>query len=278
MSEDSAISRWVHACTRCGTCKYIFRDYRPSCPSGEFFRLETYYASGRIAIARGIERGELSWNEPLLRPVFACTTCGSCEEQCLAPHNSDIVEIIEELRQRAVEALGPLPAHAAFARNIQLHHNPYGAEHHNRKLVVEAGLPTTAAVVYFVGCTANYRETEIRDATVRVLRNLGVDFTVVNEYCCGSPLLRTGQADLAHKVAEHNSQVIEQAGARTVVVSCAGCYKTLHNDYPRLGVNLSAEVVHITEFLAERLAYMQQVSDSFLVTYHDPCHLSLIHI
>jgi heterodisulfide reductase subunit D len=59
-----------------------------------------------------------------------------------------------------------------------------------------------------------------------------------------------------------------------ILVSCAGCYNTLKNDYNELfGVNL--DVIHTLELIS------QLISDGKLlvkkipnkVTYHDPCHL-----
>ncbi len=273
MTSVGAIERYLHNCIRCGTCKYLFRDYRPSCPSGEYFGFETYYASGRIGIARGIATGDLEWDETLLRPIFACTTCGSCEVQCLAPHRDHIVEMIEELRAQAVERLGALPHHRAFAEKIQSVHNPYGAAHHGRRIATKLDLPRTAPVVYFVGCTSMYRENEIRDATLHILSRLGVDFTVIDEYCCGSPLLRTGQAGLAVQVAAHNVREIANSGARVVVTSCAGCLRTLRDDYESLGLSTGVEVLHITEFLAEHLTREHLTRMDLTVTYHDPCHL-----
>ncbi|MGY5858963.1 MAG: heterodisulfide reductase-related iron-sulfur binding cluster [Candidatus Thorarchaeota archaeon] len=236
MTETSAIEDWLHSCIRCGNCKYVFKDYEASCPSGEHFRFETYFASGRLWMAHGIMKGELEWDPSLIDPIFACTTCGNCEVQCLAPHRENIIDVIEELRCLAVKKMGALPAHQKFADRIESDHNPYGVEHHAQSLVNVHSLPTHAEVVYFIGCTSNYRENEIRDATISVLKKAGIDFTIVDEYCCGSPLLRTGQVDEVTELAEHNRHVIQESGAEKVITSCSGCYRTLSKDYDRLGL------------------------------------------
>ena len=267
---------WLHSCVRCGNCKYVFRDYGPSCPSGEHFRFESFFASGRLWIAHAIEKGDLEWTEDLLDPLFACTTCGSCEVQCVAPHRNHIVDIIEELREKAVQALGPLVQHKKFADRIELHHNPYGSEHHSRSLVEKHNLPDTAPLVYFIGCTANYRETEIRDATISLLKKSGLEFTIVDEYCCTSPLIRTGQTEQIPEMVNHNLEEIRKAGASRVVTSCSGCYRSLTRDYSRLGKELGFEVIHISHLLDELLSSGGLVlndSKLQLITYHDPCHL-----
>lgn len=272
------IQDWLYSCIRCGNCKFVFKEYNPSCPSGEHFNFESYFASGRLWIAHGIHKGEIDWDPSLIDPIFACTTCGNCEVQCLAPHREHIIDTIEELRYLAVKELGALPAHEKFADSIRSNHNPYGAEHHARSLVNEHSLSNTASVVYFIGCTSNYREKEIRDAAISILKKAKVDFTIVDEYCCGSPLLRTGQVDEVTKLAEHNVAVIRNAGAEKVITSCSGCYRTLSKDYHRLGLDLSIDVIHFSQFLRDLINEGKlkiKITDEVLkTTYHDPCHLA----
>ncbi|TXT54543.1 MAG: CoB--CoM heterodisulfide reductase iron-sulfur subunit D [Candidatus Thorarchaeota archaeon] len=275
--EPSVISEWLHRCIRCGNCKYIFRDYDKSCPSGQHYRFESYFASGKIWIARGIESKELDFDESLLGPIFSCPTCGSCEIQCQAPHQEHIVDIIEELRAHAVETLGPLPKHKGFLEKIQKHNNPYGEIHHNRELVNIHGLPDKAENVYFVGCTSNYRETSIRDATIHILKTSGMNFTVIDEVCCGSPLLRTGQRAEVKKLVKHNLVKIKEAGAKRIITSCAGCFRTIKKDYQKFEKDFKLEVIHISQLLPSliesgRLTF-KHTKDSPRITYHDPCHL-----
>jgi len=273
----SVLEELLHHCIRCGNCKYIFRDYSPSCPSGEKFRFESYFASGRIWLARGLMTGELEWDATLLDPIFACTTCGSCQEQCLSPHRDYIVDIIEELRRLAIERLGPLPAHRAFRESVERNHNPYGEPHHGRSLARQHRLPDKAETVYFVGCTSNYREKAIRDATISVLKKAGIDFTIVDEFCCGSPLLRTGQIGPVKDLAAHNREAFQRAGAERIVTSCAGCFRTLREDYERMSIDLDVEVVHTSQLVRDllrenRLHVREELKG--IVTYHDPCHLA----
>jgi Fe-S oxidoreductase len=277
MTEDSVIEQMLHRCIRCGNCKYVFRGYEPSCPSGEYFKFESYFASGRIWLAQAVAKNEFEMDESLVEPLFACTTCGNCEVQCLAPHRGHIVDIIEELRSKVVESIGAHPKHIKFHDNVQATHNPYGAQHHNRSLVEVHNLPDKADTVYFIGCTSNYRETQIRDATISLLKKADVDFTIVDEYCCSSPLLRTGQLDLFNELAHHNVNAIMDAGAKRVVTSCAGCFRTLSRDYPKHRIELPVSVIHssklLLQLLAKRDLIPKKLSRRPRVTYHDPCHL-----
>jgi Fe-S oxidoreductase len=277
LESGKKIEEWLHSCIRCGTCKYQFLEYGPSCPSGEHFGFESYFASGRIWLARGIKTSQIEWDESLLDPVFACTTCGSCEVQCHAPHQEHIVELIEDLRALAVENFGAVEAHVKFRKAIEERYNPYNEVHHNRELVQIHDLPEHADTVLFVGCTSNYRENQIRDAAISVLKKAGVEFTIADERCCGSPLLRTGQRELVKDLAEHNAKAIQEVGASRLVTTCAGCYKTLSSDYQKMKHDLGVDVLHITHLLEELLRTgalaIDHSSNLGGVAYHDPCHL-----
>jgi heterodisulfide reductase subunit D len=60
-----------------------------------------------------------------------------------------------------------------------------------------------------------------------------------------------------------------------MVTSCAGCFKTIKEDYPKTG-KLNFKVLHTVEFIIEliqagKLNLKNEVK--LKVTYHDPCHL-----
>ena len=84
-------------------------------------------------------------------------------------------------------------------------------------------------MIYFRGCTAREKETSIADATEVLLKSAGVDYTVLeDEKCCGSVLLRTGFIDEAKEQIKKNTEVLSDD---LILTSCAGCYKTLKDDY-----------------------------------------------
>lgn len=280
LSESSreALSLVLERCIRCNTCKYSFTTFTPSCPSGEKHKWESYWASGRIRLARGLLLGKLEWTEDVLAPIFSCPTCGSCQVNCQAPHQDRIVDIIEALRELAVKKVGAPERQTLLVDRVEAHHNPYGEPNSDNEALKEKyNLPDQAPVVYFIGCTSNYRQQVLRDATLSVLKKLGVNFTLVDEYCCGSPLIRTGQVDQVPMLMKHNVAAIDKAGAETVITSCAGCYRTIKKDFQKFGADLGTRVLHTVEFLLPRLTpgTLQRVQAEWAkVTYHDPCHLA----
>jgi heterodisulfide reductase subunit D len=275
----------LYCCTRCGTCKYIYQFYADSCPAGKRFRFETYFPSGRIHIARGLLEGKLDWSERIRDILFACPTCGSCTVQCQSRHHNLIVDIIEDLRAEAIkQGLEPLPAQKAFSDSVKKEHNPYKEKHENRLkwmegIEKEVPQKEKAEILYFVGCTSSYRQQGLAHATIKLLNKLGVDYSVSSdEWCCGSPLMRTGQLDQVKSLVEHNLELVKNMGAKKVITSCAGCYRTLKKDFPKYMEQLEGvEILHITEFLQEMIQEgkleLPKKLQNVIVTYHDPCHL-----
>lgn len=122
-------------------------------------------------------------------------------------------------------------------------------------------------MLYFRGCTAREKQTDIADATEKLLKIAGVDFHILeDEKCCGSVLLRTGFIDEAYKQIEKNTETLK---GEKIITSCAGCYKTLKEDYEGL------DVIHISQLLDEliRKGKLKLSKSDLNVTYHDSCHL-----
>lgn len=123
-------------------------------------------------------------------------------------------------------------------------------------------------MLYFRGCTAREKETSIQKATEKLLNLAGVDYHILeDEKCCGSVLLRTGFFKEAQSQIEKNTEVLR---GEKIITSCAGCYKTLKDDYEGL------DVIHISQLLDEliRDGKLNLEKGELDVTYHDSCHLA----
>ena len=122
-------------------------------------------------------------------------------------------------------------------------------------------------MLYFRGCTAREKLTGIQEATEKLLKLADVDYHVLeDEKCYGSVLLRTGFLKEAQEQIEKNTEILK---GETVITSCAGCYKTLKDDYDGL------DVIHISQLFNQLINEGKlDVSKTDLnVTYHDSCHL-----
>ncbi len=283
------------ACTRCGECTATCptggeaQDIELITPRGKILRLMEFYKRqhglrARLLGPREIEEEDL---KELASRAYECTVCGQCRTVC--PAHLDTIEMWENMREFLVgNGLGPLPAHEQIVKSIENYDNPWmqprsqrsrWARRIEKEVKVRDALKERCEVLFFVGCTAAY-DPNIRDMAtdaVRVLGRGGVDFgTLGNEEgCCGSTLMRTGLKEHARKMVEKNIASFEKASPSMIVTSCAGCYKTIRQDYPKYG-RVGPRVVHITKFVNELLDSGRLVLDRPVqrrVTYHDPCHL-----
>lgn len=291
--KTETIKKWhllSYLCAHCRAC--TVGDYHKlgrvmnNCPSGTYFGHEAFYSYGKMELVRGLNEDIITQpTKGLLDVVYGCTLCGSCSVNCkdhsgLGYRAEDTVKIMEDLRAYLAEiGWGPLPVQAKYGESVRTNHNPYYEPSQNRAAWANGSkYPRKAETLYFVGCTASYRQQMIAQSTVQIFKKLGIEFALLgeDEWCCGSPLLRTGQRKLAEEIAKHNVDVIEDSGAKRVVTSCAGCYKTLKLDYPKMfGLKPEFEILTTADLLdsllrEEKLRFSRPLN--LHVTYHDPCH------
>lgn len=127
-----------------------------------------------------------------------------------------------------------------------------------------------AELGYFAGCLARYRQPEIADASLSILRKLGANYTVLDEVCCGSVLQRTGWDKDFKRLVDENLKKVRDLGVKQVVFSCVGCYRMFKLEYPKVAT-LGFEVLHMTEWLSQQNLKLKELNKR--ITYHDPCHL-----
>ena len=257
----SMLKRALTDCTMCGFCKSV-------CPSFKAINWDTDLSRGRIVLTYGLAMGDIQADESVVNSMYSCTTCADCVRRC--PSKVDIVDIIETCRADLVANGHILPKHEKMCENILEYHNPFG----EKKSVEETlGLkPHPAEVAYFAGCTATYRTVKTAKASISILKKLGVDFTTLDEVCCGSVMQRVGwpEKDVV-ALMKRNVDAITKLGVKTLVLSCAGCYRMFKKEYPKF-VKVPFEVLHMTEFLSRQKLNLKPLGD-VVVTYHDPCHL-----
>lgn len=127
-------------------------------------------------------------------------------------------------------------------------------------------------MIYFRGCVVRDRLPEIEMATKKILDKAHVKYDILgNEGCCCSFLLRTGFIDDALEVMKKNLPFLKD---EKILVSCAGCYNTLKNDYRELlGVEL--DVIHTSQLFRDLIkeGQLKPRKIALKVAYHDPCHL-----
>jgi heterodisulfide reductase subunit D len=249
-------------------------------------------ARGKLSALRRLVGHSLSENGQVdfVQALYECSACGQCHVVC--PVRINTHELWEQARQSLAGAGIPQPEdQVRQITMIKEFNNSFGKPQQERglwaSLAWEAGLLTaplklwrehTAPMLYFAGCTASFDPAvqSVAVQSARLLQEAGLDFSILggDEPCCASKLRRMGDIDFTAEAQKRMLQ-ITGLGVRTVVVSCAGCYKGLHSDYRRLWTG-PQEVLHLTQLIdllirEDRLRLKHEVP--MVITYHDPCHL-----
>jgi Fe-S oxidoreductase len=76
-----------------------------------------------------------------------------------------------------------------------------------------------------MGCVGQYREEDPTEAALDLLDHLKVDYTLIDEVCCGGVLEDVGHSMKPH-LAEKNIELIKATGAKTVITGCPYCFRT----------------------------------------------------
>lgn len=285
----------IDGCMRCGECAewcptYEGSDFKPGLsPRDKIYRWKrfvdkTYGMRAAFFGPKTIPEEEFV---EFKDDVHGCTTCGICATVCEAGINT--VELWEAMRANLVKrGTGPYGKQSAMPTIISETFNAYNEPKENRLnwIPADVKIADKAEILYFLGCTAGMKQTNLAVSTARVLNKLGVEFCTLGEEeaCCGSVLVRTGQYHkeefIAKRLAQSNVEKIKEKGAKIVLYACAGCFRASLIDWPRLlGDETPFKVMHVSQFLAEKLEkgeieWLQKpFGEDKLVTYHDPCHL-----
>jgi Fe-S oxidoreductase len=259
-------------------------DFSWRCPSWQYHNFDAYGIAGKCDIVDYLLRGKLDYASPTLRDiVFSDPLCGSCDVAGKRNLDFEFQLMLESLRVRLVEKGYGMPQHLPMTDCILKSGNRFGRSQSERNSWLPKDIKSQAKAdtLYFAGCRAAMSDTAISQSTAKIMAAANVPFSLLDdEPCCGHFVFITGQLAKAKKIAEENMKRIRQTGAKTVVFSCAECYKTFKVDYPKmLGFatsDLGFEVKHITELADQWQSEGSLKLNNSLdmkVTYHDPCNL-----
>ena len=215
--------------------------------------------------------------------LWACTTCGACQEVCpvFIEHPIKIIQMRQNL---VLEQEKTPPELQRTFRNMERQSNPWGIGNDQRMdWAKDLNVPTIEEnpdpeYILWVGCAGAFDSRIIKQtrAMVKILGTAGVDYAVLGhqEGCTGDPARRAGNEMLFQAMAEQNVEMLKSHNAKKVITSCPHCLHTLKNDYPQFGGNF--EVIHHTQLLDHLFksgALKSEKSPVDTITYHDSCYL-----
>jgi heterodisulfide reductase subunit D len=262
----------INYCMECGVCT-------GSCPIS--------YELPSFSPRQIIKRTTADQNEDFLksREIWACLSCARCSSRC--PVEIDFPEFIRSYREEARKSGHfPVESHHGMLQSIA------GLQTHDIKQqriawAKEAGtFAETGDYFYFVGCLPYFEVTfaylnlsplSSAKSVLSLLNKMGVTPVISNdECCCGHDALWSGDEATFRALAAKNLEAIKNSGAKTVLFSCPEGYYTFKHHYPEYFGDLPFEVLHITEFLTQKMPEAElsfKPSSNGTVTYQDPCRL-----
>lgn len=221
------------------------------------------------------------------RVIWACTTCGACEQEC--PVFISYVDKIVGMRQTMVQEKGEFPEQLQNAfRGLETVGNPYSLDNGQRaEWAVGLDVPLRsekpdAEYLFWVGCSPSYddRARRIARSTARLFKAAGVDFAILGpeETCNGDPARRAGNEFLFQTLAKQNVETLQRYSVRKIVTTCPHCFNMLAREYPEFGGRF--EVIHHTVLLhnlvqAGKLRPSQSIEAT--IAYHDSCYIGRYH-
>lgn len=250
-SEEFNILDYASRCINCGNCL-------THCPIVKHCGAKLYPGPRSISIALSrLPSNFYSLNDL----IFYCTGCGACEVYC--PSKIPIRKIVEVIRGKLFlqdPKLFP-SSHLKVLENLRSSLNIYG-----QKLDVFGEKKQKAEFILFIGCVGRFFERDSVQKTLGLLDYLKLNYTIVDEVCCGSFYEVMG-FPIDFQLVEKNLLQFKEAKADKVVTICPRCFITLKN-IPEIAKNFQIE--HFFSLL-DRFSFNKLVD--IRLGYHDPCDL-----
>lgn len=303
----------LRACVHCGFCTATCPTYQVlgdelDSPRGRIYLIKEMLESGRPADARTVKH------------LDRCLSCLACMTTC--PSGVHYMHLIDHARTH-VEATYKRPVTDRLLRWALAKVLPYPMRFRLAVLLAKVGrpfarlipdarvqamldmvpkrlppvsrnddpqsfaptAPRRMRVALMTGCAQKALNTDINDATIRLLQRLGCEVVIPSGMgCCGALTHHMGRAEEAHSAAEAMIRALmaEQraAGLDAVVINTSGCGTTI-KDYGHMfrtsPLAAEAKVVSglaldITELL-QRLDLPEGSDRGMRVAYHAACSL-----
>lgn len=225
----------IDSCRFCWMCHHV-------CPIGNATGLERNTARARALGLSLVMRDAIEYSEDIINNVYECSLCGGCMTDCVT--GWDPVMYTKEARLGAALD-GKLPQYVmTMLQNIQTTGNIYGADANENTLAISGG-----DTLFFLGEDARVKG-NVKTA-VELLKRAGVDITVLKDepnsgysmdFLIGAAAETKAVMENCAKILNHYKKIICYDGADA---------KVMKREYKEWGINLKAEVVTFTEFLAE---------------------------
>ncbi len=314
--QDPAIQRSneiLRSCVHCGFCT-------ATCPTYQVLGDELDSPRGRIYLIKDMLENERVPDEKTVKHIDRCLSCLACMTTCpsgvhymhLVDHAREYIEnnykrpLSDRVLRWVLAQILPYPMRFRWALIGAKLGRPF------RFLMPDARLramldmapkhippvsrnddpqsfapktPRKKRVALMTGCAQKALNTDINDATIRLLTRLGCEVVVAEGAgCCGALTHHMGKSKQSHAAAASNIRAwvheMDGDGLDAIVVNTSGCGTTV-KDYGHMFRNdplaqdaaqVSALAMDISEVLMQ-LDLPEQSDQGLTVAYHAACSL-----
>ena len=303
----------LRSCVHCGFCT-------ATCPTYQVLGDELDSPRGRIYLIKDmLEQGRPA-DERTVRHIDRCLSCLACMTTCpsgvhymhLVDHAREYIEqtyrrpLSDRVLRWMLAQILPHPMRFRLALLGARIGRPFAFLMPDARLkamlamaprqippvsrnddpqVFPAEGPRRLRVALMTGCAQKALNTDINDATIRLLRRLGCEVVIARgQGCCGALTHHMGKAAEAHATAARSIAAfmaeVRAGGLDAVVINTSGCGTTI-KDYGHMFRNdsLAADAaavaglaVDVSELLV-RLGLPQGAPKGLRVAYHAACSL-----
>ena len=223
----------IDACRFCWMCHHV-------CPIGNATGLERNTARARALGLSLVMRDAIDYSDDIINNVYECSLCGGCMTDCVT--GWDPVMFTKEARVGAALD-GKLPDYIMnMISNLQEKGNVYGKD-------VDVQEIKGGDILFFLG--EDTRAKGNADKAIELLKKANVEFSVLKD----EP--NSGYSmDFMVGAAAETKQIMEECAKVLNNYKKVVCYdpadaKVMMREYKEWGVELKAEVVTFTTFVAE---------------------------
>ncbi len=303
----------LRSCVHCGFCTATCPTYQVlgdelDSPRGRIYLIKEMLETGRAADAR------------VVKHIDRCLSCLSCMTTC--PSGVHYMHLVDHARAH-IEATYKRPFTDRALRFVLAKVLPYPMRFRVALLLAKIGKPFARLipdarvqamlemvpkrvppvsrnddpqsfapvgvrkmrVALMTGCAQKALNTDINDATIRLLRRLGCEVVIpAGMGCCGALTHHMGREDEAHGFAARNIRAfvaeVDGAGLDAIVINTSGCGTTV-KDYGHMFRNdalagdaarVAGLACDISELLA-RIGLPEGAAKGMRVAYHAACSL-----
>ncbi|MEL7203435.1 MAG: glycolate oxidase subunit GlcF [Pseudomonadota bacterium] len=299
----------LRSCVHCGFCT-------ATCPTYQVLGDELDSPRGRIYLMKDMLENDRPADAKTVKHIDRCLSCLACMTTCpsgvhymhLVDHARAHIEktykrpLFERVLRQTLAFVLPYPGRFRLALLGAKIARPFKALMPDARLramldMAPKRIPpvsrnddpqtfpakgeTKMRVALMTGCAQKALNTDINDATIRLLTRLGCEVVVAEGAgCCGALVHHMGREEESHHFAAANIKAWASNNFDAVVINTSGCGTTV-KDYGHMFRNdalaeqaaeVSSKAVDVTELLV-KLGVEAKAPQPMRVAYHAACSL-----